>query len=153
MKKIENTYSGLITELKDNQYFVFGSNTQGRHGKGAALIAREKFGAIYGQAKGFQGRSYAIITKDLTKKVHPSIREEVIVGQIAELYDIANFQRLLNKEFIMAWTGDGFNLNGYTSVEMAIMFLQATSISHGIPENIMFSRSIATLINNMLEGV
>jgi hypothetical protein len=34
------TYSGMITELEPNQVFVFGSNTQGRHGKGAALMAR-----------------------------------------------------------------------------------------------------------------
>jgi hypothetical protein len=42
------TYKDFITQLKDNQIFVFGSNTQGRHGKGAALLARNKFGAIYG---------------------------------------------------------------------------------------------------------
>jgi hypothetical protein len=42
------TYSGMITELEPNQIFVFGSNTQGRHGKGAALMARYKFGAVYG---------------------------------------------------------------------------------------------------------
>ncbi|MBS6796035.1 MAG: hypothetical protein KH215_00090 [Coprobacillus sp.] len=42
------TYKDFITQLKDNQIFVFGSNTQGKHGKGAALLARNKFGAIYG---------------------------------------------------------------------------------------------------------
>lgn len=62
-------YKGIITELPENGIFVFGSNTQGRHGKGAALLAKNKFGAIYGQAKGLQGQSYAIITKDLTKKL------------------------------------------------------------------------------------
>lgn len=44
--------------------FVFGSNLAGRHGKGAALYARQKFGAIYGQGEGLQGQSYAIPTKD-----------------------------------------------------------------------------------------
>lgn len=43
--------------------FVFGSNTAGRHGKGAALFARLKRGAIYGQGEGLQGQSYAIPTK------------------------------------------------------------------------------------------
>jgi hypothetical protein len=28
--------------------FVFGSNLTGRHGKGAALYARQHYGAIYG---------------------------------------------------------------------------------------------------------
>src|SRR5437870_4357129 len=44
--------------------FVFGSNLAGRHGKGAALHARKHHGAIYGQALGLQGSSYAIPTKD-----------------------------------------------------------------------------------------
>lgn len=44
--------------------FVFGSNRAGRHGKGAALWARQNRGAIYGQGEGLQGNSYAIPTKD-----------------------------------------------------------------------------------------
>lgn len=44
--------------------FVFGSNLAGRHGKGAALTARKRYGAIYGQAYGLQGQSFAIPTKD-----------------------------------------------------------------------------------------
>jgi hypothetical protein len=44
--------------------FVFGSNLAGRHGKGAALFARQHYGAIYGQAEGLQGDSYAIPTRD-----------------------------------------------------------------------------------------
>lgn len=37
--------------------FVFGSNLAGRHGKGAALWARQHRGAIYGQGAGFQGNA------------------------------------------------------------------------------------------------
>jgi hypothetical protein len=44
--------------------FVFGSNLRGAHGKGAALVARQQYGAIYGQGVGLQGNSYAIPTKD-----------------------------------------------------------------------------------------
>lgn len=44
--------------------FVFGSNLAGRHGKGAALFARNQRGAIYGQSEGLQGQSYGIPTKD-----------------------------------------------------------------------------------------
>lgn len=43
--------------------FVFGSNTAGRHGAGAALFARQQRGAIYGQGEGLQGDSYGIPTK------------------------------------------------------------------------------------------
>jgi hypothetical protein len=40
---------------ENNVVFVFGSNTEGRHGAGAAKVAKDKFGAKYGQAKGMQG--------------------------------------------------------------------------------------------------
>ena len=52
----------FVTELGQNQIFVFGSNLGGKHNGGGARIALEKFGAIYGQAFGIQGRSYAIPT-------------------------------------------------------------------------------------------
>ena len=44
--------------------FVFGSNLAGRHGKGAALFARQERGAIYGVGQGRTGNAYAIPTKD-----------------------------------------------------------------------------------------
>lgn len=44
--------------------FVFGSNTAGRHGKGAALFAKEHYGAISGKGWGLQGESFGIPTKD-----------------------------------------------------------------------------------------
>ena len=51
-----------IKELKPNEVFVFGSNLGGYHGGGAARIALEKFGAVWGQGVGLQGQSYAIPT-------------------------------------------------------------------------------------------
>ena len=69
-----------IKELKENEIFVFGSNKQARHGKGAALTARNKFGAIYGQSEGLQGQSYAIITKELRKDYQPVSLQEVKEG-------------------------------------------------------------------------
>jgi hypothetical protein len=53
-----------IVKLEPHQIFVFGSNTEGRHGGGAARQAM-KWGAIYGQASGRQGQTYAVITKRL----------------------------------------------------------------------------------------
>jgi hypothetical protein len=52
----------LITELKDKEIFVFGSNLSGRHGAGAAKLAT-KWGAVYGQEAGLQGNTYGIPTK------------------------------------------------------------------------------------------
>ena len=51
-----------IDELQDGEIFVFGSNLAGRHDGGAARVAVEKFGAVYGQGVGVQGQSYAIPT-------------------------------------------------------------------------------------------
>ena len=51
-----------ITELGENEIFVFGSNLAGSHGGGAALLAYRKFGAIWGQGVGLQGQSYGIPT-------------------------------------------------------------------------------------------
>lgn len=54
----------MITELKENQVFVFGSNEAGIHGAGAAKTALEKFGARMYQGFGHFGQSFAIPTKD-----------------------------------------------------------------------------------------
>ena len=51
-----------ITELKPNEIFVFGSNLAGAHGGGAARLAYNRFGAIWGQGVGLQGQTYAIPT-------------------------------------------------------------------------------------------
>jgi hypothetical protein len=59
---------------------VFGSNTQGRHGKGAALYARQHHGAVYGVAEGRTGNAYAIITKELRRGYPPVTLDEVRVG-------------------------------------------------------------------------
>lgn len=51
-----------ITQLGQGQIFVFGSNLAGMHGGGAARLAMERFGAVWGQGVGLQGQSYAIPT-------------------------------------------------------------------------------------------
>lgn len=54
--------SNHITTLQPNEIFVFGSNLAGMHGGGAARLAYQKFGAIWGQGVGLQGQSYGIPT-------------------------------------------------------------------------------------------
>jgi len=140
------TYTGFITKLEPNQIFVFGSNTEGRHGAGAAKQAM-KFGAKYGQAKGRQGQTYAIITKDLAKGMR-SISKTAIMEQIDELYEYA--VKHLELEFLVAYSGTGKNLNGYSNEEMAEIFCSAafgfTESEYdgpilGIPINIVFEKS------------
>ena len=54
--------SKWIDNLEANEIFVFGSNLQGFHGGGAAAIAHQKFGAVWGQGVGLYGQTYAIPT-------------------------------------------------------------------------------------------
>ena len=51
-----------ISELKENEIFVFGSNLAGSHGGGAARLAYERFGAVWGKGAGLYGKTYAIPT-------------------------------------------------------------------------------------------
>jgi predicted NAD-dependent protein-ADP-ribosyltransferase YbiA (DUF1768 family) len=59
-------YTGMIHSLQNDEIFVFGSNPEGRHGMGTAKIALNKFGAISGKGGGIQGKSYGLITMNLT---------------------------------------------------------------------------------------
>lgn len=52
-----------ITQLEQDEVFVFGSNALGMHMGGAARLAVKQFGAHMGQAEGLQGQSYAIPTQ------------------------------------------------------------------------------------------
>lgn len=68
-----------ITTLKPNQVFVFGSNTAGRHGAGAALQAKAYFWTVNGIGEGPTGRCYAIPTLDrgLHKRTDAELSESI----------------------------------------------------------------------------
>ena len=51
-----------ISELAENEIFVFGSNLAGAHGGGAARLAYRQFGAVWGEGVGLHGQTYAIPT-------------------------------------------------------------------------------------------
>jgi hypothetical protein len=141
------TFSGNIDNLPENGILVFGANTQGRHGKGVALIAAKTYGAIYGQAKGLQGKSYAIITKDLTKRKHPSIPDYHIISDIIDLYVIA--RNMPDNDFYIPYKAHTENLNAYTPQEMALMFYSAGELlGEGIPNNIVFEERFTILVMN-----
>lgn len=101
----------MITQLRPNQIFVFGSNLAGRHGKGAALYARQHFGAKYGVGVGPTGQCYAIPTKDKDLRVLPLI---VIKQHIADFIDYAEAHPEL--EFILTPVGTG--LAGYSLAQL-----------------------------------
>lgn len=99
--------------------FVFGSNGAGRHGKGAALYALRNHGAIYGQASGRQGNSYAIRTKD--SKLRPLPLSAIESGVAVFLGYAA-----AHPELTFEVTPIGCGLAGYKPEQIAPMFKGAT---------------------------
>ena len=104
-----------ITELADNEIFCFGSNTRGRHGKGAALQALQQFGAEYGVGEGIAGQSYAFPTLDenLAK-----LSECELLSSIRILR--ATAEALPEKVFLLTRVGCG--LAGFTEDYMKSLF-------------------------------
>ena len=113
-----------ITKLPDGHYFVFGSNEAGRHGKGAALCAKQYFGAIYGQGHGEQGISYAVATKDAF--LRPLSLDEIAENVRIFLQHATNHP---HKQWAVSRVGCG--LAGYKDDEIAPMF-------KGNPSNVYF---------------
>ena len=95
--------------------FVFGSNLAGRHGKGAALCAKNRHGAIYGVGEGIQGNSYAIPTKDKNLKSLPLDKIETHVKTFIEYAKN-------NPELTFEVTRVGCGLAGYTDSDIKPMF-------------------------------
>ena len=104
--------NGFITELDEGEVFVFGSNGLGAHDGGAAATAVAKFGAIYGQAEGPQGQSYAINTMD---------GFEVIAEQVAQFIEFARG----HPELTFLVTEIGCGIAGYSPEEVAPLFKDA----------------------------
>ncbi len=98
--------------------FVFGSNLAGRHGKGAALVARHRWGAVYGQGAGRQGRSYAIPTKDERIVTLPLSKIEAYVKEFLSYAED-------HKECTFLLTKIGCGLAGYTEEDISPMFKDA----------------------------
>lgn len=102
-----------ITTLADDEVFVFGSNLEGLHGGGAALLAYERFGAIWGQGTGLQGKSYGIPT------MHGGV--DVIAPYVDDFIAFAREHREL--KFLVTEIGCG--IAGFTVEEMAPLFKDA----------------------------
>jgi hypothetical protein len=99
--------------------FVFGSNLAGRHGKGAALWAKQNRGAVTGQGEGRQGFSYAIPTKDENLKTLPLTSIRVGVDRFLEY-------AADHPELTFDLTPVGCGLAGYRPSAIAPMFAAAT---------------------------
>jgi hypothetical protein len=146
------TYKGLVKSLEDHQVFVFGSNPEGRHGAGAARVAADHYGAIMGKGRGHMGKSYGLVTKNLTpnyfeeesgityvKAGERSVSKLQMLFNLIDLYLYA--RKNPNLEFLIAYT-PAPNLNGYTPLEMAELLL-----SLPVPNNVVLNEELMELYN------
>lgn len=70
-----------ITELADDEVFVFGSNASGAHGGGAARVAHQRFDAEWGVGEGLTGRTYALPTMEGTDAFRAAAERFVAVAE------------------------------------------------------------------------
>ena len=74
-----------ISELKENEIFVFGSNLTGAHGGGAARLAYNRFGAVWGEGVGLHGKTYAIPTmQGGIETIKPYVDEFILPKEFVE---------------------------------------------------------------------
>ena len=119
-----------ITELKPNEIFVFGSNLAGFHGGGAANVAMERFGAIWGQGVGRQGQSYAIPT------MHGG--PETIRPFVSGFIDYASN----HPDYTFYVTRIGCGIAGFTPDQIAPLFREALEV-----ENILLPEDFVKIID------
>ena len=112
--------SERIIRLEPNEIFVFGSNLAGAHGGGAARIALDFFGAVWGQGVGLQGQSYAIPT------MQGGV--ETIKPYVDEFIDFARQHPEL--KFLVTRIGCG--IAGFRDEEIAPLFTAAIEVKNVI---------------------
>ena len=112
--------SERISELRPNEIFVFGSNLAGAHGGGAARLAYSRFGAIWGQGVGLQGRSYAIPTmQGGVETIKPYVDEFIAFAKA-------------HPEMKFLVTKIGCGIAGFTIDEIAPLFKDAIDVENVI---------------------
>ena len=120
-----------IVTLKPGEVFVFGSNLQGMHMGGAARLAYERFGAIWGQGVGLQGRSYAIPT------MQGGV--ETIAPYVDEFLEFAK----LHPELKFLVTRIGCGIAAFTPEEIAPLFSGALG-----QENVILPKDFVDILQH-----
>lgn len=123
---------------QNGEVFVFGSNLAGIHGAGAAKVAHEKFGAVYGRGVGMQpnNKSYAIPTKGTDLRF--ALTLDQIKKHIAAFVEFTHSVDSLVKDtvyyshegFFVTRVGCGFA--GYRDEEIAPLFRDAKNCSFAL---------------------
>ena len=111
-----------ITTLYPNEVFVFGSNTKGAHGKGAAKTALG-WGAVWGQGSGLMGKTYGIPTKDHQMRVLPINKIEKYVDEFIEF-------ATKNPSLTFLVTEVGCGLANFSPKDIAPLFHKAITLNN-----------------------
>lgn len=117
--------------------FVFGSNTAGIHGAGAARYAYDHYQAAMGRGVGMTGWSYAIPTKGHTEskgwngRVNRGIGGPLTLKEIKKHVEAFKNFAQMNPEWEFKVTRIGCGLAGFTDEQIAPMFV-------GCPSNCTF---------------
>lgn len=116
---MHNEYTpDFITELKENEIFVFGSNLAGAHGGGAARVAYDHFGAVWGKGVGLHGRTYAIPTmQGGVETIAPYVNDFIAFASE-------------HKEYKFLVTKIGCGIAGFTFEEIAPLFTKALELDN-----------------------
>lgn len=107
-----------ISSLAKNEIFVFGSNLAGAHGGGAAWLAMNRFGAVWGQGVGLQGQCYAIPTmQGGVETIKPYVDEFIAFAKN-------------NPNLVFLVTKIGCGIAGFTEQEIAPLFREALNVGN-----------------------
>ena len=110
--------SERISELRENEIFVFGSNLAGAHGGGAAWLAYRRFGAVWGEGVGLHGRTYAIPTmQGGVDTVRPYVDDFILFSKE-------------HKELTFLVTRIGCGIAGFRNEEIAPLFKDAICVEN-----------------------
>ena len=101
--------SDRISQLDNNEIFVFGSNIQGMHGGGAAWYAHKNFGAEWGVGEGLTGRTYALPTMEGEQSMKKAIERFIECAK-------------KHPELTFLVTAVGCGIAGYTPQQVAPHF-------------------------------
>ena len=125
-----------ITELKPNEIFVFGSNLAGAHGGGAARLAYNRFGAIWGHGVGLQGQSYAIPTmQGGVETIKPYVDEFILFAK-------------QHPEYKFLVTRIGCGIAAFTPDEIAPLFKDAIKM-----ENVILPVDFVEVLSKIAKNV
>ncbi len=108
---------------------MFGSNLAGCHAGGAARVACQRFGAVWGQGVGLQGQSYAIPT------MQGGV--ETIAPYVDEFIEFAKS----HSDMTFLVTPIGCGIAGFTPGELAPLFVRAVDV-----ENVLLPKSFVDVL-------